>query len=140
MATKNYVTRESPPRARRFVLFLLLFLLLAFAVLLSERWQGRSALKLWKQERALKGEIFEAQRLWPAVSPASVEFSKKLEEVLKLLPPGYASYVGIEGFVQEEPGRFRRGSQESRSRLADQTNSTNTWQDLDTLVQQAQPA
>ena len=57
------------------------------------------------------------------------------------LPPGLNRYAGqISAIVVQEPGIARRGSQEPDPVLNASWDGTNTWQDLQAQVQQAQPA
>lgn len=86
-ASNNLMMRlkSQPKRATRSnrplrLIFLLLLLGLLTAVV-AERWRGQLALGRWKSEMTAKGEIFEAQRLWPPASEANLEFSNRLAQV-----------------------------------------------------------
>jgi hypothetical protein len=127
--------------AAKYLKHLLILLLVVLAVLVLERWRGQRSLKLWKREMAARGEIFEPTRLWPPPSARSLEFSNRLAQVLRELPPRLANYAGqLSGIVQEQPGQARPGSQEPSLPLAQKGSSTNTWAELDALIGQAQPA
>jgi hypothetical protein len=132
---------ETPPRRSRLPRLFVLLVLVAVVALVIERWRGQWALKSWKSHMAAQGEIFDAKRLWPPSSARSLEFSNRLAQVIRELPPRLASYAGqLSGIVQEQPGQGRRGSQEPYPPMAQKGTSTNTWDDLDVLVGQAQPA
>jgi hypothetical protein len=121
------------------VLFLLV--LVVAAALLVERWRGQWALSRWKQRMAAKGEIFEANRIWPQPSARGQAFSNQLHCTVEQLPQGLNRYAGqISGIVVQEPGVGRRGSQEPSPTLFYQTDPTNTWKDLELEIRQAQPA
>lgn len=134
---------QSPPeRAIRCHRVLRLFILLPVGLMVAvavERWRGQWALSSWKSEMAAKGEIFEAQRLWPPASEAGVEFSNGLARAIATMRVSLADYAGqLSGFIMEEPGRYRRGSQEPRPPRPRNDNPTNTWQALDELIRQNQ--
>jgi hypothetical protein len=132
---------EKPSRRRYLPRFLLLLVLIAVVALVIERWRGQWALKGWKRQMAANGEIFEAERLWPTPSARSLEFSNRLAQVMGQLPPGLANYAGmLSGIVQEQPGQNRRGSQQRYPPMTQKRTSTNTWEDLDVQIAQAQPA
>jgi hypothetical protein len=128
-------------RRRRFLSVLILMVLVVVGTLVVERWRGQWALKGWKRQMAAKGEIFDAERLWPPFSARSLAFSNRLAQAIGQLPPRLASYAGLlSGIVQEQPGQARRGSQERYPPMAQKVTSTNTWQDLDAVIGQARPA
>jgi hypothetical protein len=132
---------ETPRRQRRYSRLLVLLVLVPVAALVIERWRGQWALKVWKRHMAAKGELFEAERLWPTPSPGSLEFSNRLAQVIEQLPTGLAHYAGmLRGIVQEQPGQDRRGSQEPYPPMTQNSTATSTWQDLDVQIAQAQPA
>jgi hypothetical protein len=125
---------------RRCSRLVVVLLLVASALLLAERWRGQWRLGSWKRQMRAKGEIFDAKRLWPSPSPAGVVFSNQFAQAIRQLPPGFWKYAGaLSGIVQEDTGKFRRGSQEPLPPMT-QKRPTNTWQDLDTLTRQAQPS
>jgi hypothetical protein len=71
----------------------------------------------------------------------SLEFSNRLAQVMGQLPTGLAHYAGmLRGIVPEQPGQDRRGSQETYPPMTQNRTATNTWQDLDVQMAQAQPA
>jgi hypothetical protein len=86
-------TETSSRRSRLPRLFVLL-VLVAVLALVIERWRGQWALKSWKRHMAAKGEIFDAKRLWPPPSARSLEFSNRLAQVIRELPPRLANYAG----------------------------------------------
>jgi hypothetical protein len=132
---------ETPSRRSRLPRLFFLLILLAVVALVTERWRGQWALKSWKRHMADKGEIFDAKRLWPPPSARSVEFSNRLAQAVRELPPRLGNYAGrLSGIVRVEPGQCRRGSQERYPPMAQEGASTNSWGDLDVLVGQAQPA
>jgi hypothetical protein len=132
---------ETPSRRSRLPRLFVLLVLVAVVALVVERWRGQWALKNWKRHMAAKGEVFDAKLLWPPPSARSLEFSNRLAQVLRDLPPRLANYAGLlAGIVQEQPGRARPGSQERYPPMAQRGDSTNTWQELDDLIGQAQPA
>jgi hypothetical protein len=132
---------ETPSRRSRLPRLFVLLVLVAVAALVIERWRGQWALKSWKGQMAAKGEIFDAKRIWPPPSARGLEFSNRLAQVIRELPPRLANYAGLlSGIVHEQPGQGRRGSQEPYPPMAQKGTSTNTWDDLDVLVGQAQPA
>ena len=120
----------------------LIFLLLILGVLIvvvTERWRGQWALRRWKNEMAAKGEVFEAQRLWPPASSVNVEFSKRLAQLTGAVRGGLDGYSGsLLGIVMEPTGQYRRGSQEPRPPRLLRDDVTKTWQHLDGLLQQSQ--
>ena len=132
---------ETPRRQRHYSRLLVLLVLVPVAALVIERWRGQWALKVWKRQMAAKGEIFEAERLWPTPSPRSLEFSNRLAQVMGQLLTRLAHYAGmLRGIVQEQPGLDRRGSQEPYPPTTQNRTATNTWQDLEVQIAQAQPA
>jgi hypothetical protein len=134
---KSAAPSRARPRAR--VLFLLV--LLSLAAVGVEHWRGQWALRAWKKEMSAKGEAFEVRELWPAASAIAVEYSNQLARAIEQLPQGLDRYAGqLSGIVDEKPGLARRGSQEPRPPWAREGGVSNTWQALETTVQQAQPA
>jgi hypothetical protein len=132
---------ETPSRRSRLPRLFVLLVLVAVVALVIERWRGQWALKGWKRHMAAKGEIFDAKRLWPPPSARGLEFSNRLAQVIRELPPRLANYAGqLSGIVQVQPGQGRPGSQEPSPPMAQKGTSTNTWDDLDVLIGQAQPA
>jgi hypothetical protein len=82
---------EAPPRQRHRFRLLALIVLVTVVALVLERWRGQWALKGWTHRMAAKGEIFEAERLWPAPSARGLEFSDRLALVMGQLRPGLPS-------------------------------------------------
>jgi hypothetical protein len=90
---------------------------------------------------AAKGEIFEANRIWPEPSAKSLAFSNELQRAIGQLPPGLGRFSGqIAAIVVQEPGIARRGSQEPSPRLASQTTGSNTWEELELEIRHAEPS
>jgi hypothetical protein len=132
---------ETQSRRSRLPWLLALLVLVAGVALVVELWRGQWALKSWKRHMEAQGEIFEAKRLWPPPSARNWEFSNRLAQVIRELPPRLANYAGqLSGIVQEQPGQGRRGSQEPYPPMAQKGTSTNMWGELDALIGQAQPA
>ncbi len=132
---------ETPSLRRCLPRLFVLLVLVAVVALVIERWRGRWALDSWKRHMAAQGEIFDAKRLWPPPSARGMEFSNRLAQAIRELPPRLANYAGqLSGIVQDQPGQGRRGSQEPYPPMAQTGASTNTWGDLDALICQAQPA
>jgi len=137
---------ELPNPSRRHGARWLLSLVVAASLvgLVAERWRGRWALSSWKHDRAAQGEIFDAAQLWSPVTAESVEFSNAFSEASKKFPARLQAYAGqMSAIVPDESGTARRGSQQARPPFSPQNqtgNQTNTWRELDDLLQQAQPA
>ena len=130
---------QRPPRRRRRRRLLLLVMLVAVAALLAERWRGEWTLRKWKNEMAAKGEVFDAKALWPAAGTGSVEFSNQLAQAAANSRGRLGLYASqMSAIVVQEPGKARRGSQEPQPLLSRKDGSTNTWLDLDALLQQSQ--
>ena len=99
------------------------------------------ALKSWKRQITAKGEIFDAKRIWPPPSARGRKFSNQLAQAIRGLPPRLANYAGLlSGIMPVQPGQGRRGSQEPTPPMAQTGAATNTREDLDALISQAQPA
>src|SRR5262245_36951090 len=114
------------PGLHRFVRVLLLSLLVIMVALLVELFRGQWALYRWKNEMTARGEVFEAAALWPPESDADLEFSNQMTEAVSKLPPRLRYYSSlIAGIVTNQPGQFRRGSQEPRPRLWNRDDTTN---------------
>jgi len=129
--------RRRHPKAR----LVLVVALMIFGALLAERWRGQWALNRWKHEMAAKGEIFDASRFWPQPTAKSLVFSNELRQAIEQLPPGLRRFSGqISAIVLEEPGIARRGSQESSPRFVSQTNRSNTWEELESELEHAEPS
>ena len=64
------------------------------AAVVLERWRGQWALNSWKRAMTAKGEIFEAQRLWPPASEANLEFSNRLAQATSATRGGLSYYAG----------------------------------------------
>jgi len=125
---------------RRVRLFVCLLMGLSLA-LVTERLRGQWTLKSWKSRMAAKGELFEAPRLWPPASAANAAFSNGLAQATGDLRGRLADYAGqLSGIIGEQPGTYRRGSQEPRPPRLRNDGGTNTWQKLDDLIQQSQPS
>jgi hypothetical protein len=132
----------------RFVRVLLIALLVVMIALLVERLRGQWALQHWKNEMTARGEVFDATQLWPPESEADLDFSNQMHDAVSKLPSRIRSYASqTAAIVADAPGEFRRGSQESRPWVLSVTgpgtrdeNSTNSWEELNQLVQQSQPA
>lgn len=119
----------------------LLVFLVVFGLLLAERWRGQWALSRWKQQMIAKGEIFEANRIWPRPSAQSLVFSNELQRAVGQLPSGLSRFAGqISGIVVQEPGMARRGSQEPSPRIISQATGSNTWEDLESEIRHAEPS
>jgi hypothetical protein len=137
---------ETPPRRgyRRAVVVgvtLLALLVLIFAALILERLRGQYALKCLKRQMAERGEVLEANRIWPRPSLQALNFSNLLQRAVGLLPKGLDNYMGrISALIVQEPGIARRGSQERIPVMAPRSTLPATWQDLAEQVRQAQPA
>jgi hypothetical protein len=118
-------------------------LLIGVAVLLTERWRGQWALRSWKRAMEAKGEIFDAERLWPEKSEAAVEFSNQLASAVAQLPFEFRVYGGrMSGMVHPVEGQVRRGSHQLLPLPVGEGGPTNsiTWQQLDGAVEWAEPA
>ncbi len=93
---------------------------------------------------AVQGETFEAAQLWPPVTAESVEFFNAFSEVGRNFPARLQTYAGqMSAMIPDESGAARRGSQQARPPFSYQNqtgNQTNSWQELDDLLQQSQPA
>jgi hypothetical protein len=140
MITLKYEPQR-PPRRRRWQWLLLLAALLAIAALAAERWRGEWALKKWKKEMTAKGEILDVGALWPTTTAGRSEFSNQLAEVSASSKKWLGSYAGeLSAIIVQEPGKARRGSQEPRPPLPRKDGLTNTWQNLDALLQFSQPS
>lgn len=127
------------PRRNQPLRLLLLLLAGLMVALVAERWRGQWALRSWKSEMAAKGEIFEAQRLWPPATEAHLEFSNRLAQAIGSLRGIPSDYAGqLSGIIVEQPGSYRRGSQEPRPPRFRNDAVTNTWQNLDEVIQQNQ--
>jgi hypothetical protein len=127
-------TKRSPHRWRRIFVLLVLGLLTALVI---EHWRGQLALGRWKSGMAAKGEILEVTQLWPPASQANTEFSNRLTQVTASLRGRLSDYAGqLSGIVTETTGQYRRGSQEPRPPRQHGEDATNTWKNLDELLQQ----
>jgi hypothetical protein len=132
---------ERSPRHRRWLRLAWLLLLLPVVAVLAERWRGQWALHRWKSEMMARGERFEPTALWPPSSSRSVEFSNQLAQAIGKLPRRMNNYAGqMQSIVMVEPGKCRRGSQESQPRFRSGDSPTNTWLELEELFRQSQPA
>ena len=134
---------ESVTQRRRHPILrvVLLVFLVVFGLLLVERWRGQWALSRWKHRMAAKGEIFEANRIWPRPSAQSLVFSNELQRAVGQLPPGLSRFAGqISAIVVQEPGIARRGSQEPSPSLVSPANEGNTWEELELEVRHAEPS
>ena len=135
-----------PTRSRPLGARWLLWLLVASPLigLVEERWRGQWSLSSWKHDRSAQGETFDAARLWPPVTAESVEFSNTFSEVIKKFPARLQAYAGqMSAMIPDESGTARRGSQQACPPFSYQNqtgNETNSWQELDGLLQQSQPA
>lgn len=132
---------ELLPNARRRCCWRLLWFLplVILAVLIIERWRGQHALASWLQKARAHRETFEVERLWPAPSAANREFSNRFSQVAGELPPRLKDYsVEMFGIVRTSPGMARRGSQEPQPPMRSGRNRTNTWEDLESLVDDSQ--
>lgn len=132
-------SRKPPGLSRRWrwALLLLGLLILALAV---EKGRGLWTLNLWKHQRIASGEIFDPRRLWPAASPGSVAFSNQFAQTTARPRGRLADYAGyLSGVIVEPSGGCRRGSQELEPPRLQPNGSTNTWDDLDELLHQAEP-
>ncbi len=138
---KSHSQLEKSPRRKCWLrLFSLLLAGLAGA-LLVERWRGQRALSNWKNEMSAKGEIFDAQRLWPPASETHLEFSNGLAQAIAGLRGKLSDYAGqLSGIIVEQPGSYWRGSQERRPPRRNNDTPTNTWRNFDELIQQSQPS
>src|SRR5208283_4192706 len=114
------------------------------AALVEEHWRGHRELERWKQNMAAKGEIFDPARLWPPASAESVVFSNQLAGVVKEISGKLQSYGGsVSAVIVDGSGQARRGSQGSftlQNPEAYSPDQTFSWQELDKLLQQSQPA
>ncbi len=112
--------------------------------LVAERWRGQWSLSSWKHDMATQGETFDAAQLWPPVTAESVEFANAFSEVSKKFPARLQTYAAhMSAMIPNESGTARRGSQQTCppfSRQNQTGNQTNSWQELDDLLQQSQPA
>jgi hypothetical protein len=132
---------ETQRRRHPKVRLVLLVVLVVFGALLAERWRGQWAVNRWKHRMAAKGEIFEANRIWPQPSAQSQAFSNELKRAVGQLPPGLSRFSGqISAIVVQEPGMARRGSQEPSPSFVSQTNGSNTWEELELEIRHAEPS
>jgi len=123
------------------LLHVLLVLLVTLAALSIERFRGQLALRSWKHGMEAEGEVFDPHALWPAASTASMQFSDNLARAVSGLPSRLRNYSGqLSGIVADKPGMARRGSQEVRTPMRNGAAPTDTWKDLDSLLQQSRPA
>jgi hypothetical protein len=114
---------------------------LVLAGLMLERLRGQYDLSRFKKQMTAKGEIFEANRLWPQPSAQGLAFSNEMRQAIAQLPPGLNRYAGsLSGIVLQEPGLARRGSQQPKPIHNPSPDGTNTWEDLERQIGQAQPA
>jgi hypothetical protein len=130
-------------RWRRFGRLCLIVAVIGIGLLLIERWRGQWALRSWKREMEAKGEVFDAERFWPAKSEAAVEFSNQLARAVAQLPFEFRVYGSrMSGMVHAGGGQARRGSQELLPLAAGEGGPTNSisWQQLDGAVEWAEPA
>ena len=135
-----------PNPSRRHGARWLLWLLVATPLigLVEERWRGQRALSRWKREMAVQGETFEAAQLWPPVTAESAEFFNAFSEVSRKFPARLQAHAGqMSAIVPNESDTARRGRQQAFPPFSYQNqtgNQTNSWQELDDLLQQSQPA
>jgi hypothetical protein len=128
-----------PPRWGRRLCWLLPLVLLG--VVLAERWRGRYALAAWLRDKEAQGEFFDLERLWPPSKPADADFSNRLAQAIGQLPKRWKEYGGmLSGVEMAGPSQARRGSQESQPPMHGGAKATNTWQDLEALVREGEPA
>lgn len=128
---------EPSPNANRRWRWRLLWLLplIVFAVLIAERWRGKHALASWSQNASKQGESLRFESLWPAPSAANREFSNQFARVGGELPSRLKEYSGqLSGIIRASPGTARRGSQEPQPPIRRGGNRTNTWEDLESLI------
>jgi hypothetical protein len=131
---------------RHRVRWLILLLLVPVVGLVEERLRGQSGLKSWKQEMTVGGEVFDAAQLWPPVSAKSVEFSEQLKQATQQLAGRLGAYSGgISAIILDASGQISCGSKapgpvRSVNHQMVAMDPTYTWQDLDKLLQQSQPA
>jgi hypothetical protein len=131
---------ETPSRRSRLPRLFVLLVLVVFAILLLEKCLGHWALSRWKSRMAAQGEVFEADRLWPQPTAQGRAFSNQMQQAIAQLHPGLNRYAGlVSGFLVQEPGLARRGSQEPSPVLNPSRDGTNTWEDLAQQIRQAQP-
>ena len=137
ISLKSFQNRM-PSRHRLWQLLGLLLVGLIVA-LLVERLRGQWALRSWEKEMVAKGETFEVLQLWPPRSDSNREFSDKLTQATRALRGRLTSYAGqLSAIITVAPGSYRRGSQEHRPPRLHNEDRTNSWQDLDGLLQQNQ--
>jgi len=128
--------RTSP----RVIRWLAEIVLTALLILALERWRGQRALRNWQREMTAGGEVFEARQLWPALSSKGLEFTNRLGQAVRDLPPRLSEYAGqLSGIFRPESTTAQRGSQQTRPPMTSRTNATSSWPDLDRILQQAQP-
>lgn len=135
--SRSKLEPEPSPNANRRWRWRLLWLLplVVFAVLIAERWQGKHALASWLQDASTQGESLKFEGLWPAPSAANREFSNQFARVGGELPPRLKEYSGqLSGIIRASPGTARRGSQEPQPPIRRGGNRTNTWEDLEGLI------
>lgn len=138
-----FKTAERPPtpvsRKRRLAQALFLLVLAMLAVLFIEHVRGEQALKAWMNEMTARGEIFDANKLWPAPDPGRPEFSNQLTEAVRRLPKTLGKFTGrMAGLSLDESGRPVRGSKQARPLVYQQDNA-GTWQELEIASREAQP-
>ncbi len=134
---------ERPPVSlkRRLAQLVLLLFLATLAVLFIEHFRGERALAAWTSEMTARGEIFDANKLWPAPDPASREFSNQLAEAVARLPKRLDKFRGsLAGLSLDESGRPGRGSKQAHPPFSYQYDNVSTWQELETANNEAQPA
>lgn len=133
---------KSSPRPRRpapWRLYLLLLVLAPVMILTVERWRGQIALRKWKRDAIDRGEILDAKSLWPVPTSRAREFSGELALANAELAPGFSAFCGqLVTLYGDGSGKFRRGSQEPRPPFYDHGTHTNTWQQLEDMVEQSQ--
>lgn len=134
---------ERPPvsRRRRWAQLVCVLLLMTLAALFIEHWRGERALRAWKNEMTARGEIFDPHRLWPVPDASVREFPKQLAGAVDRLPPSLGKFAGhLAGLSQDDQERPARGSKQAHPPFAYEQSNTGTWQELESAIQEAQPA
>lgn len=112
---------------------------LATGALVLEKCSAHWELKSWKAKMEAKGEIFDARRLWPTGSEASMRFSNDLAQAVRQLAPDLRKYASQLSAIELDQHGARPGSQKPRPFLWHRSDLIDTWEQLDDLILQSEP-
>src|SRR5437879_7464929 len=108
---------HKPPRPPRGFFSRLLrfgFFLLAatLSLALIEHFRGRWTLKVCARELTINNQSSSIEKFWPPPSPKSIEFSNRLDQVIRQVSPDIKKFAGqISEVVADAQSRWHRGSQ-----------------------------